>query len=189
MVKLPRPQAPERFRAVFPDLADWLEAPWTGPPPSFLTGQVFRLEETIRDDHYVVRAELPGLDPENDIEVTVDAGSSPFAPSAASRTTSRVIRSSATDRSPVRSGSPPRSTLRTSPPSTARESSRSASRPARSTQKAPGSPSLTPTRRLSSRLTRPDKGPAQAGRGCVIRPRTGTRPRPRVIGDRCSSAR
>ena len=71
MVKLPRPQAPARFRAVFPDLADWLESPWKGPPP-FLTGQVFRLEEAIRDDRYVVRAELPGLDPENDIEVTVD---------------------------------------------------------------------------------------------------------------------
>ena len=71
MAKLPRPQAPARFRAVFPDLADWLESPWTGPPP-FLTGQVFRLEEAIRDDRYVVRAELPGLDPENDIEVTVE---------------------------------------------------------------------------------------------------------------------
>jgi HSP20 family molecular chaperone IbpA len=56
---------------LFPDLADWLEAPWAGPPP-FLAGQVFRLEETSRDDHYVIRAELPGLDPENDITVTVD---------------------------------------------------------------------------------------------------------------------
>ena len=27
MAKLPRPQAPARFRAVFPDLADWLEYP------------------------------------------------------------------------------------------------------------------------------------------------------------------
>jgi predicted unusual protein kinase regulating ubiquinone biosynthesis (AarF/ABC1/UbiB family)/HSP20 family molecular chaperone IbpA len=71
MAKLPRPQAPERFRAMFPDLADWLESPWTGPPP-FLTGQAFRLEEAIRDNRYVIRAELPGLDPENDIEVTVD---------------------------------------------------------------------------------------------------------------------
>ena len=71
MVKLPRPQAPARFRAMFPDLADWLESPWTGPPP-FLAGQGFRLEEAIRDDCYVIRAELPGLDPENDIEVTVD---------------------------------------------------------------------------------------------------------------------
>ena len=71
MAKLPRPQAPARFRARFPDLADWLESPWTGPPP-FLTGQVFRLEEAVRDNRYVIRAELPGLDPESDIEVTVD---------------------------------------------------------------------------------------------------------------------
>ncbi|MGO9194147.1 MAG: AarF/UbiB family protein [Streptosporangiaceae bacterium] len=73
MAKLPRPQAPARFRAVFPDLADWLESPWTGPPP-FLTGQVFRLEEATRDDRYVIRAELPGLDPEKDVEVTVEGG-------------------------------------------------------------------------------------------------------------------
>ena len=33
---------------------------------------MFRLEETVRDDRYVIRAELPGLDPENDIEVTVE---------------------------------------------------------------------------------------------------------------------
>jgi HSP20 family molecular chaperone IbpA len=71
MAKLSRPQAPERFRALFPELTDWLESRWTGPPP-FLTGQVFRLEESLRDDRYVIRAELPGLDPENDIEVTVD---------------------------------------------------------------------------------------------------------------------
>ena len=71
MAKLPRPQAPARFRTMFPDLADWLESPWTGPPP-LPTGQVFRLEETIQDKCYVIRAELPGLDPENDIEVTVD---------------------------------------------------------------------------------------------------------------------
>jgi predicted unusual protein kinase regulating ubiquinone biosynthesis (AarF/ABC1/UbiB family)/HSP20 family molecular chaperone IbpA len=71
MAKLSRSQAPARFRAVFPDLADWLESPWTGPP-AFLAGQVFRVEESVRDDRYVIRAELPGLDPENDIEVTVD---------------------------------------------------------------------------------------------------------------------
>jgi HSP20 family protein len=71
MAKLPRPQAPARLRAMFPDLADWLESPWTGPPP-FLAGQVFRVEETIRDDRYVIRAELPGLDPENDIQVSID---------------------------------------------------------------------------------------------------------------------
>ena len=71
MAKLPRPQAPARFRAMFPDLADWLEAPWTGPPP-FMAAQTFRVEEMVRDNRYVIRAELPGLDPEKDIDVTVE---------------------------------------------------------------------------------------------------------------------
>ena len=71
MAKLPRPQAPAIFRSMFPDLADWLESPWTGPPP-FLVTQSFRVEETVQDDGYMIRAELPGLDPGKDIEVTVD---------------------------------------------------------------------------------------------------------------------
>jgi HSP20 family protein len=71
MAKLPRPQAPAAFRAMFADLADWLESPWTGPPP-FLAARTFRVEEVAHDDRYVIRAELPGLDPETDIEVTVD---------------------------------------------------------------------------------------------------------------------
>jgi hypothetical protein len=32
MAKLPHPQAPAIFRALFPGLAEWLEAPWAGPP-------------------------------------------------------------------------------------------------------------------------------------------------------------
>jgi HSP20 family protein len=71
MAKLPRPQAPASFRALFPDLADWLESPWTGPPP-FLAARAFRVEEVAHDDRYVIRAELPGLDPDTDIEVTVE---------------------------------------------------------------------------------------------------------------------
>ena len=71
MAKLPRPQAPAIFRTIFPDLADWLESPWTGPPP-FMVAQTFRVEEVAQDNRYVIRAELPGLDPEKDIEVTVD---------------------------------------------------------------------------------------------------------------------
>jgi HSP20 family protein len=71
MAKLPRPQAPAVFRAMFPDLAGWLDSPWTTPPP-FMAGQPFRVEEAVRDGRYVIRAELPGLDPEKDIEVTVD---------------------------------------------------------------------------------------------------------------------
>jgi HSP20 family protein len=71
MAKLPRPQAPAVFQAMFPDLFDWLESPWTAPLP-FRAAQTFRVEEVARDNRYVIRAELPGLDPEKDIEVTVN---------------------------------------------------------------------------------------------------------------------
>ena len=71
MAKLPRPQAPAIVRSIVSDLADWLESPWTGPPP-FIAAQTFRVEEMARDNRYVIRAELPGLDPDSDIEVTVE---------------------------------------------------------------------------------------------------------------------
>ena len=70
MAKL-RTQAPARFRAMFPDMADWLQSPWTGPPP-FMAVQTFRVEELVQDNRYVIRADLPGLDSDNDIEVLVD---------------------------------------------------------------------------------------------------------------------
>ena len=71
MAKLSRPQPPAIFRALFPGLVDWLESPWAGPP-QFTAAQSFRVEEMARDNRYVIRAELPGLDPEKDIEVTVE---------------------------------------------------------------------------------------------------------------------
>ncbi len=71
MEKLSRPQAPAIFRALFPGLIDWLESPWAGPP-QFTAAQSFRVEEMTKDNRYVIRAELPGLDPERDIEVTVE---------------------------------------------------------------------------------------------------------------------
>ena len=71
MEKLSRPQAPAVFRALLPGLIDWLESPWAGPP-QFTAAQSFRVEEMTRDNRYVIRAELPGLDPDRDIEVTVE---------------------------------------------------------------------------------------------------------------------
>src|SRR5258708_16929027 len=38
----------------------------------FAAGQTFRVEEYVEDNRHVIRAELPGLDPDQDIEVTVD---------------------------------------------------------------------------------------------------------------------
>ena len=43
---------------------------WVGPRPSHL----IRLEDEIEDGHYVVRAEMPGIDPANDVDITVSDG-------------------------------------------------------------------------------------------------------------------
>jgi HSP20 family molecular chaperone IbpA len=68
--QVPR-QALAMLRAMFPDLPDWPESPRTALL-AFSSPQTFRVEELVRDSHYVIRAELSGLDPANDIEVTVD---------------------------------------------------------------------------------------------------------------------
>jgi HSP20 family protein len=61
-----------RSHAQFPDLFDWLNAPWPARWP-FGAG-AFRVEDYTQNGSYVVRAELPGLDPDKDIDIAVDAG-------------------------------------------------------------------------------------------------------------------
>jgi len=56
----------------FPDLFDWMESPMTVFRP--LLGQGMRMEDFVRDGHYVVRAELPGVDPAKEVEVSVSNG-------------------------------------------------------------------------------------------------------------------
>jgi HSP20 family protein len=56
---------------MFPDLPGWPESPRTALL-AFSSAQTFRVEELVRDGHYLIRAELPGLDPATDIEVTLD---------------------------------------------------------------------------------------------------------------------
>lgn len=62
-----------RQSALLPDLLDWLGAPWA-PLLPFTGAHTFRVEDSIRDDHYIVRAELPGMDPDKDVEITVEDG-------------------------------------------------------------------------------------------------------------------
>jgi HSP20 family molecular chaperone IbpA len=54
------------------ELIEWMESPITMFRP--LLGQSIRMEDFFRDGHYVVRAELPGLDPQQDLDVTVSEG-------------------------------------------------------------------------------------------------------------------
>ncbi|HCU91732.1 MAG TPA: molecular chaperone [Actinobacteria bacterium] len=62
-----------RRQGMVPDMFDWLDSPWATLLP-FGPNQTFRVEDYVADDHYVVRAELPGMDPAKDIEVTVTDG-------------------------------------------------------------------------------------------------------------------
>ena len=56
----------------FMDVFDWLESPWTVLHPA--ASHPVRVEDYVKDGTYVLRAELPGFDPEKDIEVTVSKG-------------------------------------------------------------------------------------------------------------------
>jgi HSP20 family protein len=56
----------------FADLFDWLETPLMSIRP--VAAQAMRVEDYVNDGHYVIRAELPGIDPENEVEVTVAHG-------------------------------------------------------------------------------------------------------------------
>ena len=60
------------YRGPFVDIIDWIESPWTVLRPG--ASQPMRVEDYVKDGHYVVRAELPGIDPEKDIEVTAFKG-------------------------------------------------------------------------------------------------------------------
>jgi HSP20 family protein len=59
-------------RNAVPELLEWLESPFMTLRP-YLT-QPIRVEDYVADGRYVVRAELPGFDPEKDVEVTVGPG-------------------------------------------------------------------------------------------------------------------
>jgi HSP20 family protein len=50
--------------------ARWFESWW----PMFRAADRLRIEQELNDDTMVIRAEMPGIDPEKDVEITLDAG-------------------------------------------------------------------------------------------------------------------
>lgn len=62
-------------QSLMPSISDLFDAlpPLTGLRPLFDT-HVIRVEDEIADDRYVVRAELPGIDPDTDLTITVHNG-------------------------------------------------------------------------------------------------------------------
>jgi HSP20 family protein len=65
-----------RERPMFAELMDWLEGGFPALPimRPFTGGQLMRVEDYVSEGEYVVRAELPGIDPEKDVDITVDDG-------------------------------------------------------------------------------------------------------------------
>jgi len=59
-------------RTVIPDFIDWFEEPFMTLRPYL--GHAIRIEDFTEDGHYVVRAEIAGIDPEKELDVSVQAG-------------------------------------------------------------------------------------------------------------------
>ncbi|MEE6165987.1 Hsp20/alpha crystallin family protein [Mycolicibacterium sp. 120322] len=72
MNKLP---APHRPRSGFPELADLFEGfpSWATLRPTF-GSHMIRVEDEMKDGNYELRAEIPGVDPAKDVDITVRDG-------------------------------------------------------------------------------------------------------------------
>jgi HSP20 family protein len=64
-----------RTRSLFPELSEWFAGfpSLAGLQPAFDT-KMMRLEDEMKEGKYEVRAELPGVDPAKDVEITVRDG-------------------------------------------------------------------------------------------------------------------
>jgi HSP20 family protein len=58
----------------FADWPDWPEFGLLGEVMRTAAGETIRVEELVEDDTLVIRAELPGIDPEKDVEVSISGG-------------------------------------------------------------------------------------------------------------------
>lgn len=59
-------------RGMLPDLFELFETPFAALRP--FGGQTIRVEDATENDRYIVRAEIPGIDPEKDMEISVSHG-------------------------------------------------------------------------------------------------------------------
>lgn len=57
------------------ELFDWIESGWPGMGELRReSAHMMRIEDRLDDGKYVIRAELPGIDPEKDVEISVSDG-------------------------------------------------------------------------------------------------------------------
>jgi HSP20 family molecular chaperone IbpA len=64
-----------RPRSIFPELSDFFEGlpSWAHLRPAFGTHAI-RVEDEVKECSYVLRAEIPGVDPARDVDITVRNG-------------------------------------------------------------------------------------------------------------------
>lgn len=55
------------------DISDWPGSPLSTLHSAAATAQPIRREEYVRDSRYVIRFELPGIDPDADLDVSIEA--------------------------------------------------------------------------------------------------------------------
>lgn len=60
-----------RERGFMPEFFDLLETPFVNLRTA---AQAVRMEDQVKENQYVLRAELPGIDPEKDLEITISGG-------------------------------------------------------------------------------------------------------------------
>jgi HSP20 family protein len=64
----------KRESPLFTDLFDWLEGEFPALPVfrPLIGAQMVRVEDYVDDGHYVLRAELPGMDPKKDVDIMIE---------------------------------------------------------------------------------------------------------------------
>lgn len=61
-----------RQRPFLPEFFDWAEQfPPFFAARSLISPHPIRVEDKVEDGHYVIRAEIPGVDPDKDVKITV----------------------------------------------------------------------------------------------------------------------
>jgi HSP20 family protein len=62
-----------RQRPLLPELFDWADQfPPFFAARSLISPHLIRVEDKIEDGHYVIRAEIPGIDPDKDVKITIE---------------------------------------------------------------------------------------------------------------------
>lgn len=65
---------PARSYSIFPELSDFFSTFPLSRMPTAFGGHMIRVEDKVENDRYLLRAELPGLDPTHDIKVAIRDG-------------------------------------------------------------------------------------------------------------------